>query len=419
MLNSSKKIYLDGNVIHDKKVRAGISPGNNAVDLGKWIEKSVESGAIDITSVLNNALGNLSSISLNDLTDVNVSNATDRTTLTYFSAINAFIPNPITNITEGTLQTATTDRVIDLGTNALTIDNVSSLNINGSGINQITSDNGSTLSRVRTTLNYAYLYAQSTVYSSQVSAHDDGSTMLYSNVSKYRIGNSSSNIPPAYVASNFADYPRNITINPSNQRLYIVDTSALFISFSNLATNIPKVPHVSEVKAFITSFATAIRISNLTRYCYFNGTNDPTIEATHIYYITGDEQVVEVYNARPKRYLTIPISKTSITSADVGSVVGSIAIPHDYFYAGGGGYITQTSFSAIVGSTSGYGVNTIDFSIKDGTGTSLTSFSYDVYLGSSWSPAGFPLSNTNSMFYIEPTVVTGTIDGLCITFEIQ
>lgn len=419
MLNSSKKIYLDGNVIHDKKVRAGISPGNNAVDLGKWIEKSVESGAIDLTTVISNIVGNTSSISLNDLTDVTISTPADRSNLTYYSTINKFVASPITNITEGTLQVASGDRVIDLGTNALTIDNVNTLTINSSGTNQITTDNGSTLSRVRTTANYAYLYAQTNIYSSQVSAHDDGSTMLYSNFSKYRIGNSSSTIPPTYLEGDFANYPRNITINPFNQRLYTIDTAAVFISFSSLITNTPKLPTVSEVKTYLTSFTAATRISNMTRYFYFNGTNDSTITPTHIYYITGDEQIVEVYNARPKKYLTIPMSKTSITSADVGSVIGSIAIPHDYFYASAGGFITQTSISSIKGSTSAAGINDITFDVKDGLGVLLNTFSYDAYLNGSWSPAGFPLSSTNSMFYIEPVTVNGTIDGLCITFEIQ
>ena len=93
------------------------------------------------------------------------------------------------NITEGTLNTAAADRTVDLGGNSLTIDNAANTVIDSSTKNELITTNGTLTSKVRTTVNYAYLNSENGPKVSQVSAHDDGKAMLFSSVGFYQIGN--------------------------------------------------------------------------------------------------------------------------------------------------------------------------------------------------------------------------------------
>ena len=64
------------------------------------------------------------------------------------------------NITEGTLNPAATDRTVDMAGNSLTFDNATNTVIDSSTKNELITTNGTLTSKVRTTVNYAYVNSE-------------------------------------------------------------------------------------------------------------------------------------------------------------------------------------------------------------------------------------------------------------------
>lgn len=318
------------------------------------------------------------------------------------------------NITEGTLNPAATDRTVDMAGNSLTFDNAANTVIDSSTKNELITTNGTLTSKVRTTVNYAYVNSENGPLVSQVSAHDDGKAMLYSSVGFYQIGTGTSSLPTDYFAASLTFAPKHLVINPDSNKVHVIDSTPEFLADNVINPSVNYCPTVIEVKNYLTSLNFNDRVENFNKYFYYNGTNVSILGYTHVYYITGDEQVIEVYNARPEVNFSFTMSRTSLTSSDNGTIIGSLAIPQK-FYINGNYNFKQISASCKSG------VGTINFTIKKYDGTSVSSANLNAAFGQSVSNlGGVTLDSANShIFYIEATTVTGTVEAMGVTITIQ
>lgn len=207
-----------------------------------------------------------------------------------------------TNITEGTLNTATTNRTVDLGNFDLSIEGsgdrkiyLSSL---GSEINHLIVNRvGSTVSptfhnRLETTPNLIKLDSRNGGSFGEISINNTNlNVTLYSSLGNYRIGINNSTIPPIFPSTTS---PHVLSLNPNNGVMYTTDTSSYFISDSALAPASTGSPTFTEVETYIAGLGAAVTPTLKNRVLYYTGTNTSTDAYTHSYLYSGNGKLYEL-----------------------------------------------------------------------------------------------------------------------------
>lgn len=307
MLNSPKKIYLDGTVVHKKKIKAGISPGNNGIDLGNWIEKSIQTGSINVGSSVN---------SLDDLTDVTVGSPANGDVLTYNSTLQKFVNGPAPasvtgNITQGVLNLPTGDRTISMGANQLTFTGSkyqkfyvsTQTDLYTEVIADVTASrlvyyNDTGTNHINNVSFASIAGAGSLTNEGQIAVFSTGDVVISSNSKVYKLGDSSGLAPNYYDA--LANAPQTLVLNAANNKIFRVNTAFQFLSATQIGASNIYHPTKTEIETFLFSLGASTQSGNLNRYFYYNGTDDSTINYTYVYYLTGDNKLIEVH--KPEEY---------------------------------------------------------------------------------------------------------------------
>ena len=370
MLNSPKKIYLDGTVVHKKKTRAGISPGNNGIDLGNWIEKSIQAGSINVGSSVN---------SLDDLTDVTLGSPSNGDVLTYNSSTQKFISSPVAasvtelddlsdvglvnalangdilvydsstqkfinlptntyvkaNITEGTLNTPTNDRTVNMGPHRLVFTgsnyqkfyvsnqtDVYTEIIADTFAARVTYYNDSGSNHILNTCFASAAGAGAITNEGKVYVDNLGAVLISSNSKVYKLGENSALVPDYY--NTISNSPQTLILNTADNQIFRVDTSFQFLSNTQISPATLFHPTKTEVETFLFSLPTSTKAGNLNRYFYYNGTDDPAVNYTYVYYLTGDNKIIEIYKPEEHWFSTAIGLAGDVITADAVSPLAQI-----------------------------------------------------------------------------------------------
>ena len=111
------------------------------------------------------------------------------------------------------------------------------------------------------------------------------SNSLYSATGLYTIGVNSSTIPTLFDSSTLI--PQTLSVNTSGN-LMRTDTSALFVSNTQINPSSAGSPTRSEVRNFIVSQSASYQGAAKNRIIYYTGTDTATDDYTYAYYLTGD-----------------------------------------------------------------------------------------------------------------------------------
>lgn len=383
-----------------------------------------------------------------------------------------------TNITEGTLNTATTDRTVDLGGNSLTV----------------TSNDGSYFG------NYILNSEDFEITTSQVGAGGDVVSIfsdissssllsLYSKDGNYRIGTAISSTQPPQVSDHNVSYvPKNLVFDSTGTLKYS-STAAFFISDANLNPASPGNPTFAEVESYVAGLFTTTLAAAKNRFLYYTGTSTSTDPYTHVYYFTGDNKLYElggskfedplivtstnlnatlntvnspttnqvltylnsqngvsayrnryvlydrngnnfitkvfyvtnddriliVHDPNPVRYITVNISYPMIDTNLDNKIIGSVAIPQD-LHVNGNYQIQQIKYNCVVNGT---GTNTVPITVNDAGGY-VTDFTVNAASGGGQNNLGgvFLDFNDGKVLFFEAGTVTGAIEHLSITLTL-
>lgn len=207
-----------------------------------------------------------------------------------------------TNITEGTLNTATTNRTVDLDTFDLSIEGSGDRKIYQSNLvseinHLIVNRVGSTVSptfhnRLETTPNLIKLDSRNGGSFGEISINNTNlNVTLYSSLGNYRIGINNSTIPPIFPSTTS---PHVLSLNPNNGVMYTTDTSSYFISDSALAPASAGSPTFTEVETYIAGLGASVTPTLKNRVLYYTGTNTSTDAYTHSYFYSGNGKLYEL-----------------------------------------------------------------------------------------------------------------------------
>ena len=220
-----------------------------------------------------------------------------------FARLNVLEENAVnatsSNITEGTLNTATTNRIVDLGNNRLDIIGTNNKKITNTTGNIETNlevtDVSATIFQsavgvsryVTTNINGIYLDNNGENY---INFLNSGELNLYSNTGNYRIGGLTGQ-PVLY--DDALTSPKSLYLNPNGYLKHGL-TTAFFISDSNLSPAVSGKPTLAEVKTYIYSLALSTLAALKNRVIYYTGTDSPVNDYTHAYYMAGDNLLFEI-----------------------------------------------------------------------------------------------------------------------------
>lgn len=220
------------------------------------------------------------------------------------------------NITEGTLNTATSNRIVDFGGNNLTFTNgsysfvttnflVNSPQASLQGANsQLFTDAGSGyFSRVLTNSNYSQIANNSSAGFSAITVDSNNLITIKSDDGNYKIGNNATSTPKSY--NTLTTVPSSLSINKVTGELFKVDTASQFLSSSQINAATVSEPTEAEILTFLQSLPTTTRAANLNRFFYYTGSTSDTDPATHYYYLTGDEKLVPLFSASGGKTFTV------------------------------------------------------------------------------------------------------------------
>ena len=331
MLNSPKKIYLDGTVVHKKKIKAGISPGNNGIDLGNWIEKSIQTGSINVGSSVN---------SLDDLTDVTVGSPANGDVLTYNSTLQKFVNGPAPasvtgNITQGVLNLPTGNRTISMGANQLTFTGskyqkfyVSTQTdlytevIADTMASRITYYDDTGSNHISNASFASFVGAGSLTNEGSVVVYNTGEIIMSSNLKVYKLGQSSAQAPDYYDSTIYT--PQTLVLNTANNKIFRVNTDFQFLTATQIGASNIYHPTKSEIETFLFSLSTNVQASNLNRYFYYNSTDDPAIAYTYVYHLTGDNKLIEIHKPEEHWFSTAIGLPGDLITADAVSPLAQV-----------------------------------------------------------------------------------------------
>lgn len=220
-----------------------------------------------------------------------------------------------TNITEGTLNTATTDRTVDLGGNTLTV----------------TSDDGTyTGDYLMGAQDFSFSALQSNGNNVSISTNVAASSLLtfYSEDGTYRIGLPTGGKPPMYNDSVSAP----IVLSLSNTGyLKHISTEPVFVGDTTISPAIGGHPTVTEVRTHLVGLNGIIQGNYKNRYIYYTGTDTSTDTPTYVFFFTGNKQLFLIEKPREKMYsLSVAKGGEILTSANNG-IKGDLVSTVDFW----------------------------------------------------------------------------------------
>lgn len=328
------------------------------------------------------------------------------------------------NITEGTLNQATSNRTVDMGGNTLDVvgtNNKTIKNTTGTVETKLSvTDANASISQRDTGVLRAITAATSGIFidnnsDTYINLLNSGELNLFSGIGSYRIGVNSSSLPPVFPSSTS---PYVLSLNPNNGVMYGLSSGSYFISDSNLSPAAAGSPTFTEVETYVNGLGSAVIASLKNRILYYTGTDTSTDPYTYSYYFSGDAKLFELSASSDEklvRYLTMNVPYTTVDSNVVGKVIASLAIPQD-LYINGDYKIKQIEYHC---KTTTSGVNNISSILKDYGGT-LANFTINGFTSGG-------IINLNSVFldsnhgdylFVEVSSATGAIEDLAITLTI-
>jgi len=302
--------------LYGAKIKKDKIDSTGTTDQGQNIEPIIK-------EMIDSNLSTVPGADISNLQGVDVTGASNGDVLAYDQASGEWRPETVSgaNITEGTLNTATTNRVVNLGGNNLTVTNGShtfvstNFRVNSAQSflvgpdNQIYTDNGSGyFSRVMTTANYVQLANNSSAGFSAITVDNANTITIKSDAGLYKLGNNATSTPKSY--NTLTTTPSNLCINGVTGEVFKNDTALQFLSSTQINATDVNNPTETEVLAFLQSLTTSIRSANLNRFFYYTGTTSDADTATHYYYLTGDEKLVVLNNSGK----TFVVSNTVLNS---------------------------------------------------------------------------------------------------------
>lgn len=220
-----------------------------------------------------------------------------------------------TNITEGTLNTATTNRTVDMGGNSLTIN----------------SNDGTYIGDyVMGAQDFSFSTLQSNGNKASISTDVAASSLLtfYSEDSNYRIGLGAAGRPPIF--SDPSTSPFTLALDTSGI-LKHVSTEAVFVGDSAINPSVGGHPTVTEVRTYLVGLSGALQGNYKNRYIYYTGTDTSTDTPTYVFFFTGNKQLFLVKEPMQKMY-GLPVTKGGqiLTSANNG-ITGDVVSIVDFW----------------------------------------------------------------------------------------
>lgn len=324
------------------------------------------------------------------------------------------------NITQGVLLPATSNRVVDLTSNTLTV--------LGTGVKNILTTNGIKEYGLKTQNSNVNLYRSATGQysaltisdigifvdansSAQINLYESSVLELISNQGYYKIGTDASTIPTIPTTD---ITPSNLIINPTTGEVYTKVLTPYFLSYTAASFGWTVIPTAFNVQNFVDNISLASRVAIQDRVIYFTGTNNASDPIMCAFYYGTDGKVIQIYEGRPFTYFTFSVSVSSLTNVNNGDKIGSLTLPTP-FYANGNIFLKSISVSCASG------IGTAEISLKNYSGTLIASpVTIDASVGVAFTNLGGVQINTNTfMLYLEVNDITDTVEMLSVTIALQ
>lgn len=442
MKKNSKKLFLNNTAIETRRTTSKTAGGglaNYAIELGQWIENRIKDNTIKVGEqhVVDDIAtrDDLFDVTKGDVAyvvdasaDANVGSGaalyvydgSDWKRIAKFESLNV----TSSNITEGTLNPATSNRTVDMGSFDLSIEGV--------GINELTLSNSifklshnftleagnivdnNDFNKLKTTPSYTALQSKGASGNCQISVNNSGQVALYSLNRSYRIGIDNTTIPPVFSSSTA---PYMLSLNANDGIMYGLTSSSYFISDSSLSPASSGAPTFTEVETYVNGLGAAVIASLKNRVLYYTGTDTSTDAYTYSYYFSGDGRLFVL--DKPKEVeldffaLTVTSGSASLTAVDNG-------ITSNLFYPAG------YSNSDIVGNfaiswdntNSSAGQFTAQLKANDGTIITTLTAPDNTFGGTFGNSTTTPLLNVRKGLYVEFSNITGTVKSPVLKFTI-
>jgi len=320
-----------------------------------------------------------------------------------------------TNITEGTLNTATTDRTVDLGGNTLEIIGTNDKTIKNttgtvSTVLSVT-DFSATISQIDTgvsryvsaTTNGIYLDNNS---SSSFSLYNNGDVSLFGFTGVYQIGQGAIGRPLMF--SDPTTTPLALSID-SFGYLKHTSTEAVFISDTALNPSIGGHPTVTEVRTYLVSLAGSVQGNYKNRYIYYTGTDTSTDTPTYVFFFTGNKQLFLVEKPKEKLYTLNIVKGGEVLTSTNNGITSDIASLDDYEFLLNNVTVFPISISWQKAASSG----DCTFTVKNTLGSTVSSITVNNLDQQDNTTVGNLITLTylgyKPGYYLELTGITGNI----------
>ena len=327
------------------------------------------------------------------------------------------------NITEGILNQATTNRTVDMGANTLDIVGTNEKRIinTNSGITTslIAGNIYSTMSYDAGGITRAITASNSGIeinnsQTNYIKLQNAGSLDLYSGSGSYRIGVNSSTLPPVFPSSTS---PYVLSLNPNNGIMYGLSSGSYFISDSNLSPAVAGSPTFTEVETYINGLGAAVIPTLKNRIIYYTGTNTSSDPYTHSYYFSGDAKLFVL--DKPKEVeldffaLTVTSGSASLTAVDNG-------ITSDLFYPVGYSNNDIVGNFSVAWDNNNSSSGSFTVQLKSNTGTVITTLSppNNTFGGNFSTNITTTIFNVRKGLYIEFSNIIGTVKSPAFNFTI-
>jgi hypothetical protein len=341
------------------------------------------------------------------------------TTHAYYMTGNDFLfemgNSEISNITEGTLNPATTNRIVDMGSfdlsiermgiNKLTLsDSIFELNHNATLEAGNIVDNNN-YNRLKTTPTYAALQSRDASDNCEISVNNAGQVMLYSLDRIYRIGSDNTSIPPVFSSSTA---PYMLSLNANNGIMYGLTSSSYFISDSSLSPASSGAPTFTEVETYVNGLGAAVIASLKNRVLYYTGTDTSTDAYIYSYYFSGDAKLFVLDKPEEPKIehfsLTVTSGSASISSADNG-------ITSNLLYLAGYNNNSVLSNFVVVWDHNNSTAGSFTAQLKDNNGNVISTLNPpdNTFSGSFSTNVTTTVFNVRKGLYVEFSNITGTV----------
>lgn len=389
--------------LYGAKIKKDKIDSTGTTDQGQNIEPIIK-------EMVDSNLSTVPGADISNLEGVDTTGASNGDVLVYDQSAGEWKPDTInsSNITEGTLNPATSNRTVDLGGNSLTV----------------TSNDGSYFG------NYILNSEDFEITTSQVGAGGDVVSIfsdissssllsLYSRGGNYRVGTTYTGKPPMFNNATIAPY--SLAIDNDGYIKYM-STEAVFISDSALNPSIGGHPTVTEVRTHIVTSNSGLQGNYKNRYIYYTGTDTATDTPRYTYFFTGSKQLLLVQEPMQKLY-SLPVGKGGqvLTFADNG-ITGDVVSIVDFWDKEHTRLNFKFSWDATPSTGSCDIIVRADFNNSIVYQTTIADMSqggghFGRHIGNNINP--FNAFGSNKGYYIELTDITGNVHNFSGSFIVK